>query len=103
MATLQFEDRVLQALRHLPEDELALVKSAFDRLADGSGSLPDAKPLASDPNVYVLRASPELRVIYRREERLNGTGNGHQDGDLVVVEDIASRRVLDRFLEPCAS
>lgn len=96
MATLEFEDRVQQSLRHLPAGELAAVKRAFDRLEKEPGRLPDAKEFPSDPNTLLLAVSPELRLIYRYENPQNGLMH-------IVVEDIVSRRTLERAAEQRAS
>ena len=72
------------------------VKKAFDRLAKEPDRLPDAKQFPSDPNTLLLRVSPELRLIYRYEKPQNGPMH-------IVVEDIVSRRTLERFAEQSAS
>jgi len=75
--------RVIVALDHFAPDERAAVERAALAFAHGEAAatrLPDPEPF------YLLRATPDLLVIVRRD-----------DGRPVVVEDIVTQEAWDQL------
>ena len=91
MLTIEFEDRVHRKFLHTGEADLALVQVALNRLAATSGKPAESLRFPSEPNVYLIPTPSDLRIVVRYEPQK------------IVVEDILSQRVLDRFREPIAS
>lgn len=88
---LIYEDRVEQAIRHLPLTEAKKVNRVLRQL--------ETTPIKnlrltfhinklSSPGhqAYVLRATPKLRILFKYEE-----------DQTIIIEDIVSRDVLEKF------
>lgn len=95
MTNVKIEDRVSQALRHLRPEDISSVQRALVLLAeDPFASTLQTRRLHGEPDVFLLRASERLRVIYRIE------GRQEKEGDpaafAIVVEDIVSHEALKR-------
>jgi hypothetical protein len=69
MADVQTENRFSQALLHLPPDEISIVQRALVALSQDPFC---GKMLAGADNSYLLRASDQLRIIYRIERPVEG-------------------------------
>lgn len=100
MVHIRIEDRVRQALRYLGPEDVSSVQRSLSLLAkDPMGSAVQTKRLAGVPNVFVLRASDQLRVVYRIEgnaETPESEPNVGQAPSAIIVEDVISRSTLDR-------
>ena len=92
MADVQTENRFSQALLHLPPDEISIVQRALVALSDDPFR---GKMLAGADNSYLLRASDQLRIIYRIERRLEGENSA---SPVIVAEDLISGEALRRYL-----
>ena len=92
MADVQTENRFSQALLHFPADEISIVQRALVALSEDPFR---GKVLAGVDNSYLLRASDELRIIYRIERPLEGENS---TSAVIVAEDLISGEALRRYL-----
>jgi len=86
------EERVQQALRHLQRADGAKVIQAFDRLQamDLEGlrhSNKTAKLAGPRPDMFVYKATPRLRILFRYQ---------HRNEPSLIIEDIVSHDLLER-------
>ena len=91
MPDVQTEDRFSQALLHLAPEEIYTVQRALAALSEDPFR---GRMLAGADNIYLLRASDQLRIIYRVERR----PKGESSASVIVAEDLISREALRRYL-----
>ena len=96
MPAVQTENRFSQALLHLLPEEISVVQRALGELSKDPFL---GRVLAGADDSYLLRASDQLRIIYRIERRSDGENSVPP---VVVAEDIISGEALRRFL-PCGA
>jgi hypothetical protein len=92
MLEVQTENRFSQALLHLLPEEISVVQWALDGLSKETLS---GMMLAGTDNGYLLRASDQLRIIYRIEPRPEGENS---KSPVIVAEDLISGEALRRYL-----
>ncbi|MDX1751422.1 MAG: hypothetical protein R3271_14020 [Methylophaga sp.] len=85
------EDRVDQAFRHLKPDEAKKVSSIFTKLKaenfeNFKSHFKIHKLSIPGEQVFVLRATPKLRVLFK-----------YGENQTLVIEDIVSHEVLEKF------
>jgi hypothetical protein len=90
-----YEDRVIQAIRHLGEKDRARVMDALNILQEGgvqalTGSR-KAYKLAGSGNLFVLRPSQRLRIIFSYRE-----GEPPANESTIVVEDVVTHATLEK-------
>ena len=92
MPDVQTENRFSQALLHLLPEEIFAVQRALVALSEDPfrGTM-----LAGVENSYLLRASDQLRILYRIERR---TGGENAASPVIVAEDLISKEALRRYL-----
>ena len=97
---LHIEDRVQIALMYMSESERAEMTEFLRMIAqNGPYGLPGVKRFPSEPNAYMIKASPQLNVIFRVDPApLLAT-----QSSVVVIEDIVADSVLGLFRESRAS
>lgn len=88
---LVIEDRVEQAFRHLQPSEADKVTSVLSRLkAETFENLRHHfsihKLLIPGEQVFVLRATPRLRILFK-----------YGENQTLLIEDIVSHEVLEKF------
>jgi hypothetical protein len=92
MLDVQTENRFSQALLHLLPEEISIVQRALVALStDPFGG----RMLAGTDNSYLLRASDQLRILYRIERRPEGENS---KSPVIVAEDLISGEALRRYL-----
>jgi hypothetical protein len=92
MLDVQTENRFSQALLHLLPEEISIVQRALVALSTDPFR---GRMLAGTDNSYLLRASDQLRIIYRIERRTEGENS---KSPLIVAEDLISGEALRRYL-----
>lgn len=88
---LIFENRVEQALRHLQPADANKISVVLNRLETENfesihSHFQIHKLVASSEQVFVLRVTPNLRIIFK-----------YGEDQTLLVEDIVSHEVLEKF------
>lgn len=96
MPQMVVADRVIQAIRHLSQEESAAVAEAFQAIEKNPYQPPLTARVQSRPGLYMVEVSPDLLVVYRIRPSATQAVSSLNDW-VVEIEDIVSERLLKRF------